>query len=327
MADQTLIHDDIKLYTTAEKFYLEPTINPTEIMVIDRVSGESCVKNFNEVKIPIPPNAYKPVCGFLGTIKLISGHYLIVAKYRICMGKINGHDIYQLAGHELIPFSRSNTHLTSKQIDENSTYERMVSAALQTPGIYFSYGYDLTHTAQRLHSVSADFHKMSMSSRAEPRFLWNGFVLKDYAHAQFARFALPLVQGFVSIKHISVGGHQMALSVVSRRAVTRAGTRLFMRGVDAETNAWNTHAGRDKMACDAIKTPSEWHGYICTRCHSAIPPPSLPSRVIKHTSVGGHQMALSVVSRRAATRAGTRLFMRGVDAEVGTLCCGVRGYN
>ncbi|KAG7300680.1 hypothetical protein JYU34_015005 [Plutella xylostella] len=239
MADQTLIHDDIKLYTTAEKFYLEPTINPTEIMVIDRVSGESCVKNFNEVKIPIPPNAYKPVCGFLGTIKLISGHYLIVAKYRICMGKINGHDIYQLAGHEIIPFSRSNTHLTSKQIDENSTYERMVSSALQTPGIYFSYGYDLTHTAQRLHSVSADFHKMSMSSRAEPRFLWNGFVLKDYAHAQFARFALPLVQGFVSIKHISVGGHQMALSVVSRRAVTRAGTRLFMRGVDAEGHVAN----------------------------------------------------------------------------------------
>lgn len=35
------------------------------------------------MKVPIPENAYKPVCGFLGTIKLISGPYLVVAKYRV----------------------------------------------------------------------------------------------------------------------------------------------------------------------------------------------------------------------------------------------------
>lgn len=41
------------------------------------------ISDIAKVKIPIPPNAYKPVCGFLGSIKLISGYYLIVAKYRI----------------------------------------------------------------------------------------------------------------------------------------------------------------------------------------------------------------------------------------------------
>lgn len=83
MADRLLIHDDIKLYTTSDKFFFEPTINPTEIMIIDRVTGEATVKDFNAVKIPIPANAYRPVCGFLGSIKLISGLYLVVAKYRI----------------------------------------------------------------------------------------------------------------------------------------------------------------------------------------------------------------------------------------------------
>lgn len=43
---------------------------------------------YGTVKIPIPANAYKPVCGFLGTIKLISGLYLVVAKYRILVSGI-----------------------------------------------------------------------------------------------------------------------------------------------------------------------------------------------------------------------------------------------
>ncbi|CAH0717656.1 unnamed protein product, partial [Brenthis ino] len=239
MADQSLIHDDIKLYTTSDKFYFEPTINPTEILVIDRITGEASVKDVNSVKIPIPANAYKPVCGFLGSIKLISGLYLVVAKYRILVGKINGQDIYQLAGTELIPYTRSTTHMTNKQVEDNNTYERMLKTALDSPGIYFSYGYDLTHTMQRLHSVPSDFHKMSLASRADPRFLWNGHLLKEYSHQQFARFALPIIQGFVAINRVTVNGHQLTWSVVSRRSVDRAGTRLFMRGIDAQGNVAN----------------------------------------------------------------------------------------
>ncbi|KAJ0171301.1 hypothetical protein K1T71_012851 [Dendrolimus kikuchii] len=239
MPDQLLIHDDIKLYTTSDKFYLEPTINPTEIMVIDRVTGEATIKAYGTVKIPIPANAYRPVCGFLGTIKLISGLYLVVAKYRILVGRLNGHDIYELAGSDIIPYTRSTIHLTNSQIEDNNTYERMVRAALNTPGIYFSYGYDLTHTLQRLHSVAPEFHKMSIANRADPRFLWNGHLLRDYSQEQFARFTLPLIEGFVSINHVSVNGHQITWSLVSRRCVDRAGTRFFMRGVDAQGNVAN----------------------------------------------------------------------------------------
>ncbi|XP_045484258.1 phosphatidylinositol-3-phosphatase SAC1 [Pieris rapae] len=239
MADQTKIHDDIKLYTTSDKFYLEPTINPTEILVIDRVSGEAHVREINTVKIPIPANAYKPVCGFLGTIKLISGLYLVVAKYRILVGQINGHDIYELAGSDIIPYARSTTHLTSKQIDDNNTYERLLRAALEAPGIYFSYSYDLTHTMQRLHSVSPDFHKMSLASRADPRFVWNGHLLKGYSPQMFARFNLPIMHGFIAINRVMVSGHQLTWTLVSRRSVERAGTRLFMRGIDSQGNVAN----------------------------------------------------------------------------------------
>ncbi|XP_026332637.1 phosphatidylinositide phosphatase SAC1 [Hyposmocoma kahamanoa] len=239
MADQVNIHDDIKLYTTAEKFYLEPTINPKEIMVIDRVSGVAYVEGVEKVKIPIPPNAYKPVCGFLGSIKLISGYYLIVAKYRIVVGRVNNHDIYKLAGVDIIPYVRTTSHLTSQQIEDNSTYERMLRYALNAPGIYFSYGYDLTHSLQRLHSVTADFHKLSLACRADPRFLWNGFLLKDFMDPMFGKFALPLIQGFVAVNKLTIKKHQLTWSLISRRCVERAGTRFFMRGADVEGNVAN----------------------------------------------------------------------------------------
>ncbi|XP_038218397.1 phosphatidylinositol-3-phosphatase SAC1 [Zerene cesonia] len=239
MADQTLIHDDIKFYTTSDKFYLEPTINPTEIMVIDRITGEAYVREINTVKIPIPPNAYKPVCGFLGSIKLISGLYLVVAKYRILVGQINGHNIYQLAGADIIPYARSTTHLTNKQIEDNTTYERLLRAALDAPGIYFSYSYDITHTMQRLHSVSPDFHKMSLASRADSRFVWNGHLLKGYSQQMFSRFNLPIMQGFIAINRVTINSHQLAWTLVSRRSVDRAGTRLFMRGIDSQGNVAN----------------------------------------------------------------------------------------
>ncbi|XP_049879957.1 phosphatidylinositol-3-phosphatase SAC1 isoform X2 [Pectinophora gossypiella] len=234
MADQLLIHDDIKLFTTSDKFFLEPTINPTETMVIDRITGVATVEDTQSVKIPIPASAYKPVCGFLGTIKLVSGLYLIVAKYRILVGTINGQDVYELAGYEMIPFSRTNTHLTSKQVEDNATYEKMLRQALETPGIYFSYGYDMTHSVQRLYNVAADFTKMGLANRADPRFLWNGHLLRDYSDPKFSRFTLPLIQGFVSINRTTVNGQQVTWSLVSRRSVDRAGTRFFMRGVDTQ---------------------------------------------------------------------------------------------
>ncbi|KAL4716016.1 hypothetical protein ACJJTC_003805 [Scirpophaga incertulas] len=239
MADQNLIHNDIRFYTTSDKFYLVPHINPTEALVIDRVTGEASVKDFGVLKIPIPANAYKPVCGFLGSIKLISGMYLVVAKYRVSVGKLNGHEIYQLAGSDIIPYARSTTHLTPKQIEDNATYERMVRAALETPGIYFSYGYDLTHSLQRLHSMAPQFQKLSLSNRADTRFFWNSHLLKDYGQTQFARFALPIIQGFVSINHVEVNGHKVTWCLVSRRSVHRAGTRFFMRGIDCDGNVAN----------------------------------------------------------------------------------------
>lgn len=43
------------------------------------------------------------------------------------------------------------------QISQNKLYISMVESVLNTPFLYFSYSYDITHTMQRLHNITPEF--------------------------------------------------------------------------------------------------------------------------------------------------------------------------
>jgi len=43
------------------------------------------------------------------------------------------------------------------QISQNKLYISMVESVLNTPFLYFSYSYDITHTMQRLHNTTPEF--------------------------------------------------------------------------------------------------------------------------------------------------------------------------
>lgn len=115
----------------------------------------------------------------------------------------------------------------------------MIDHVLNTPYLYFSYTYDLTHTLQRLHNTTPDFLQQSLLERADQRFVWNGFVLKGLNKEVTRKFLLPIVHGFVSINNCSVNGNSFTWILVSRRSVHRAGTRMFRRGVDQNGNVAN----------------------------------------------------------------------------------------
>lgn len=69
----------------------------------------------------------------------------------------------------------------------------MLKQVLDTPHFYFSYTYDITHTIQRLHSMSPAFLGLGLYERADSRFVWNGHLLKNFKKAQ--HYCLPLILG------------------------------------------------------------------------------------------------------------------------------------
>lgn len=143
------------------------------------------------------PSTYnlRKICGVLGTVNLISGNYLVIATHRVPVGYINSQVIWRLAGIDLIPYRTSLRHLSETQKNDNETYLSMIRAMLDTPYLYFSYSYDITHTLQRLHSMSPEFLNMSLLERADSRFVWNGNLLKGFQKSELRRYCLPILMG------------------------------------------------------------------------------------------------------------------------------------
>lgn len=137
----------------------------------------------------------RKICGILGQVKLTSGHFLVIATHRIAVGFINKQVIWRLAGIDIIPYIPSLLHLNENQKIENETYLSMIRSILDTPYLYFSYSYDITHSLQRLHSMSPEFLGMSLLERADSRFVWNGSMLKNFQKPELRRYCLPLVMG------------------------------------------------------------------------------------------------------------------------------------
>lgn len=224
-------------HVTPEKFFIEPK-NGQDLLIIDRPSDQITVQN-NVGQIPTS-SAKKDFCGLLGTIQLLAGNYLVVVTQRELVGYIAGHAIWRLAKAELLPYFRSLMHLKPEQQNDNNLYLNMVEQVLSTPFYYFSYSYDITHSIQRLHDISPDFWQQSIWERGDQRFVWNNYLLQSFKNLPPAhRFCLPIMHGFISINQCLINGQSLGWSIVSRRGVYRAGTRLFRRGVDRDGNVAN----------------------------------------------------------------------------------------
>ncbi|KAG5899838.1 hypothetical protein JTB14_012309 [Gonioctena quinquepunctata] len=230
------VYNDLSLYVTPEKFYLEPR-NSDELLIIDRPSEQITIQR-NVGQIPAA-SSRRDFCGLLGTIQLLAGPYLVIAIQRDLVGYIAGHAVWRLVKAELVPYNRSILHLDEAKQSDNNVYLNMVEQMLSTSFHYFSYDYDITHSIQRLHDISPDFWQQSLCERADQRFVWNNYLLQPFKALGVKRFCLPLLHGFISINQCVINGHSLNWTIISRRSILRAGTRLFRRGIDRDGNVAN----------------------------------------------------------------------------------------
>ena len=57
-----------------------------------------------------------------------AGPYLIVVTKKKFVGDIDGHSVYEITGTELIPFSKTNIHLSESQVGLSCTWKYMCIA-------------------------------------------------------------------------------------------------------------------------------------------------------------------------------------------------------
>ncbi|XP_033158809.1 phosphatidylinositide phosphatase SAC1 isoform X1 [Drosophila mauritiana] len=231
--EENAVYDDMNLYITPESFIIEPN-GGAEVLVVGRHDKVTRVQPASGGHVAnLRPT--RRICGVLGTIHLLSCDYLLVATHRLFVGVLNGAVVWRLAGYDIIPYI-PNTF----QRKENETYLRLLRQTLDTKFFYFSYRYDLTNSLQRQREVAQSRPEVSgLLQRAEQRFVWNGFVLRQFNCDKMQKFQLPLVLGFVSINQVQINGQTFFWSIITRRSVQRAGTRLFCRGSDEQGHVAN----------------------------------------------------------------------------------------
>ncbi|KAK1325658.1 Phosphoinositide phosphatase SAC7 [Acorus calamus] len=69
---------------------------------------------------------------------------------------------------------------------------------------------------------------------ADPRFLWNDYMLEVLIDSEVDRYLLPLVQGSYQNFRAEVGKDTVDVTLIARRCTRRTGTRMWRRGADAD---------------------------------------------------------------------------------------------
>ncbi|CAF3328579.1 unnamed protein product [Rotaria socialis] len=252
------IPDKYSLYSLPDSLIIQPLgPNGKEFIAIDRahetIQLHNTSPNVNGARVI-------SIDGIIGIINLISGPYLIVITSKIHVGDINGHEIYRVKTTEIIPYARNTSHLNEYQLKYNEKYLSMLAVVLHTESFYFSYTYDLTHTLQRLQTSSPNFHSTPFIERADDRFVWNHYLLRQFSNNRsIIRFALPLIHGFIAISKLDINENSFTYGVISRRSTYRAGTRLFIRGIDNDGKVANFVETEqilqlDDVACSYVQT-------------------------------------------------------------------------
>ncbi|XP_039841884.1 phosphoinositide phosphatase SAC7-like, partial [Panicum virgatum] len=94
-------------------------------------------------------------------------------------------------------------------------------------------------SAQRLHELGDEYKSLPLWRQAEPRFLWNSYLLEPLIENKLDQYLLPVIQGSFQNIHAEVGSEKVNVTLIARRCTRRIGTRMWRRGADAEGYAAN----------------------------------------------------------------------------------------
>ncbi|KAK2725367.1 phosphatidylinositol-3-phosphatase SAC1-like [Artemia franciscana] len=250
--DQAL--GNVLLYTANDKFYLELLDGVEGFVTIDRLTSEV---RFGVDRSQIPVNLpRRNIFGVYGTFETFAGPCLVVVTEATKIGKICGQSILRIDATEIIPYARTNYHISQRQAADDAALISMVKNVLDTPHHYFSLNYDLTHSMQRLAFIAPEFRQMSMFERADDRFVWNYKLIENFVRGdkEVAKYSLPVIHGFISIKVCSVGRNSFNWAVISRRSRYNAGTRFYTRGINLDGHVANFVETEQIVEYDGQKT-------------------------------------------------------------------------
>ncbi|KAG5620845.1 hypothetical protein H5410_006063 [Solanum commersonii] len=168
-----------------------------------------------------------------GSMKLI-GSYLLVITERESVGSYMGHPIFKVSSMKVFPCDHSLKNTPVEQKKMEAEFSALLNVAEKTPGLYFSYDVNITLSAQRLHDLGDESKLLPLWRQADPRFLWNNYMMEVLIDHKLDPFLLPVVQGSFHNFQAAIGKDIVDVTLIARRCNRRTGTRMWRRGADTD---------------------------------------------------------------------------------------------
>lgn len=229
------LHTRMRLWEFPDQYVIEPTDGSSgSYLSVSRTDGS--MKLIDEIpectSLRVPK--IQTVFGVIGTIKLLAGSYLSVVTERECIGSYLGHPIFKVSSLKILPCDLSLKSSPAEQKQMESEFSAMLKVAEKTPGLYFSYDVNITLSAQRLHDLGDESKLLPLWRQADPRFLWNNYMMEVLIDNKLDPYLLPVIQGSFNTFQVAIGRSIIDITLIARRCTRRIGTRLWRRGADSD---------------------------------------------------------------------------------------------
>uniref|UniRef100_M8CCX5 Uncharacterized protein n=1 Tax=Aegilops tauschii TaxID=37682 RepID=M8CCX5_AEGTA len=236
------LHTRLRLWEFADRYIFEPIDGLADLYLsVSRASGSMNLVEELPPRSPSINPKVQTVFGVIGVLKLAVGSYFFVITDRDCVGSYLGHAIFKVTGLKVLRCNDSlNTSPEQKKME--SEISELLDAAEKTMGLYFSYDINLTLNSQRLYDVDDEFKSRPLwrqinehySFQAEPRFLWNSYLLEPLIENKIYK----MMYFYVKLSEpYNVSYYNLTKYQVFRISRQKLGQRR--RGADAEGYAAN----------------------------------------------------------------------------------------
>ncbi|KAH9710643.1 phosphoinositide phosphatase SAC6 [Citrus sinensis] len=229
------LYTRMRLWEFPDQFVVEPTDGSSgSALAISRADGSmNLIHEVPECSILRVPKI-RTIFGVVGVLKLLAGSYLIVITERECVGSYLGHPIYKVASLKILPCDHSLNNSSAEQKKVEAEFSCLLKLAERTPGLYFSYDTNLTLSVQRLNTLGDESKLLPLWRQAEPRFLWNNYLMEALIDNKLDPFLLPVIQGSFHHFQTAIGRDIIDVTLIARRCTRRNGTRMWRRGADSD---------------------------------------------------------------------------------------------
>lgn len=228
---------------------------PLKNLIIIRSEGQQKILKINEktmipeeidsseLRFESPFMVSHDVDSIYGTIKLHEKTYFIVVTESTKVAKILNHYIFRADKFSFIPIQQN---LNIKSINKNkknpkqNTDQKFITLFLNffnQKKFYYSNTYNLTNSLQSLISTNFKY------THNDPKFFINRFFIDQFikSNINYQNFISTFIMGYVDQGQTTFMRESSLaeMTFISRKGVSRLGTRFFSRGADSNGNVSN----------------------------------------------------------------------------------------